>query len=154
MLTSVWSIFLFIIFSILLSKLSSYLKYRRELPGKDLLKVDINTVFQRANKILNDPDAPHSSHLYALEMLKEIGGMEAKRQLADTYFLGTWKLKNDFAQALELYKQLADEGDPHGLYMLGIYYAEGIIYEKDFPKVNLKLYFSIGLSIPNICCQK
>ena len=142
MISSVWSIFLFVLASIFLSKLSSYLKYRRELPGKELLKVDIDTIFQKANKILNDPDAPQSSHLYALEMLKEIGNLDSKRQLADTYFLGTWKLKNDFSLALKLYKELADEGDSHGLYMLAIYYAEGIIYEKDFPKVNLAIIFN------------
>jgi TPR repeat protein len=138
MITPFWSILLFILVSILLSKLSSYLKYQRELPGKELLKVDFENVFQRANKILNDPDAPHSSHLFALEMLKEIDNVESKRQLADTYFLGTYKIKNDFDYALKLYKELADAGDSHGLYMLGIYYAEGIVYEKDFPKVRIE----------------
>jgi TPR repeat protein len=138
MITPFWSILLFILVSILLSKLSSYLKYRRELPGKELLKVDFENVFQKANKILNDPDAPHSSHLFAIEMLKEIDNVEAKRQLADTYFLGTYKIKNDFNHALKLYQELADAGDSHGLYMLGIYYAEGIVHEKDFPKVKIK----------------
>lgn len=132
-----WNILLFLAISILLSRLSTHLKYKNELlVGKELQKVDMKGVLKRALKILNDPEAPHSSHLYALEMLKETGSSEGRRLLADFLFAGTWKLDADYAGALKMYEQLANDGDAHGLYMLGIYYAEGIIYERSFPKVN------------------
>lgn len=133
-----WNILLFLLLSLLLSRLSSRLKERRKHEiNKDLLKVDLGDVLKKAVRILNDPDAPHSSHIYAMEMLKETNSAEGKRTLADYTFLGTWQLKNDYPAALKLYEELADGGDPHALYMLGLYYAEGIIYERDFPKVSL-----------------
>lgn len=133
-----WNILFFILLSIFISRLSTHLKYKRDLAvGKGVQKVDVDNILKKALSILNDSDAPRSSHLYAVEMLKEVGSPEAKRALADALFMGTWKLDADYAGALKVYEQLANEGDSHGLYMLGLYYAEGIIYEKDFPKVSL-----------------
>lgn len=146
-----WNIILFLSLSILFSRLSTHLKYKNDvLVGKELQKVDVNNALKKALRILNNPEAPHSSHVYALEMLKETGSPEAKRALADVLFLGTWKLDADYAGALKMYEQLANEGDSHGLYMLGLYYAEGIIYEQSFPKVFI-YFMSVVFGLFHLC---
>jgi hypothetical protein len=59
-------------------------------------------------------------------MAADLNDQKAQLKLADLYRRGIEEVPHDYTKALDLYKKLADKGNPDGEFFMGVMYEEGL----------------------------